>query len=185
MKDNQIKKRSVIYSRVSTTDQADIEFNSCEAQEEKIKHFIASQENLEYIGAYRDEGFSGSSLNRLGIQQLIKDIPQNTFDTILVYKLDRLTRYPRDFYNLFHYLNQYNIEFISITEHFDTSTPMGRMYLGMMLGMGRYEREVTGERVKDKLLERARKGLWQGRYVPFGYKKLIKSFSLMKRVASF
>ena len=164
-------KRCIIYTRVSTDQQAEVEFNSCEAQEQKMKYYIKSQDNLSYVKTYHDEGFSGSTLERPKVQELLRDAEQGIFDTILVYKLDRLTRMPRDFYNMFYYLEQFNINFISITEHFDTSTPMGRMHLNMMLGLTRYERDVTSERVRDKFLELARRGIWKGGTVPFGYKK--------------
>ena len=138
-----MKKRCVIYTRVSTDAQAEVEFNSCEAQEQKIKHYIASQDKLEYLKTYQDEGFSGGSLERPALKQLFSGVEQDSFDTILVYKLDRLTRLLKDFYNLFEYLSDHNVNVISITESFDNTTPQGRLFLNTMLGYGQFEREIV------------------------------------------
>src|SRR4030042_963837 len=163
-----------IYTRVSTDNQAEVEFNSCEAQEQKIKSFINSQENLFVYNVYSDAGFTGANLERPALQKMIGDMQENKINTVLVYKIDRLTRSPKDFYALMDIFEQYKVDFISITERFDTSTPSGRLLRNIMLTFAQFERELTSERTKDKLLERANKGMWNGGNVPFGYRVVDK-----------
>ncbi len=163
-----------IYSRVSTDNQAEVEFNSCQAQEEKIKSFINSQENLLVYKVYVDAGFTGANLERPALQAMLREIQENKITTVIVYKIDRLTRSPKDFYALMEIFEQYKVDFISITERFDTSTPSGRLLRNIMLTFAQFERELTSERTKDKLLERANKGMWNGGSVPFGYKVVDK-----------
>ena len=159
-----------IYTRVSTDNQAEVEFNSCQAQEEKIKSFINSQENLLVYKVYSDAGFSGADLERPALQEMLRVIQENKINMVIVYKIDRLTRSPKDFYALIEVFEQYKVDFISITERFDTSTPSGRLLRNIMLTFAQFERELTSERTRDKLLERANKGMWNGGSVPFGYK---------------
>ena len=159
-----------IYTRVSTDNQAEVEFNSCQAQEEKIKSFINSQENLFVFKVYSDAGFSGASLERPALVEMLRDIQENKINVVIVYKIDRLTRSPKDFYALMEIFEQHEVDFISITERFDTSTPSGRLLRNIMLTFAQFERELTSERTKDKLLERANKGMWNGGGLPFGYK---------------
>ncbi|MCX5696813.1 MAG: recombinase family protein [Candidatus Omnitrophica bacterium] len=166
--------KCAIYTRVSTDNQAEVEFNSCQAQEEKIKSFINSQENLLVFKVYSDAGFSGADLERPALQEMLRDIRENKINVIIVYKIDRLTRSPKDFYALMEIFDQYKVDFISITERFDTSTPSGRLLRNIMLTFAQFERELTSERTKDKLLERANKGMWNGGNVPFGYKVVDK-----------
>jgi len=163
-----------IYTRVSTDNQAEVEFNSCQAQEEKIKPFINSQENLLVYKVYTDAGFTGANLERPALQEMLRDMQENKINVVLVYKIDRLTRSPKDFYALIEIFEQYKVDFISITERFDTSTPSGRLLRNIMLTFAQFERELTSERTKDKLLERAQKGMWNGGSVPFGYKVVDK-----------
>ena len=170
-------KNCAIYTRVSTDNQAEKEFSSCEAQEEKIRSFVASQNNWQIFKVYSDAGYSGATLNRPGLQQLLSDLKKEKIDIVLVYKIDRLTRSPKDFYQLIEFFEQAKIDFISITERFDTSTPAGRLLRNIMLTFAQFERELTSERTRDKMLERAKKGLWNGGLIPYGYsrqdKKLI------------
>ena len=166
----QEKTNCAIYTRVSTDNQAEVEFNSCQAQEEKIKSFINSQENLSIFKVYSDAGFTGANLERPALQEMLRDMQENKINTVLVYKIDRLTRSPKDFYALIEIFENYKVDFISITERFDTSTPSGRLLRNIMLTFAQFERELTSERTKDKLLERANKGMWNGGSVPFGYK---------------
>jgi len=163
-----------IYTRVSTDNQAEVEFNSCQAQEEKIKSFINSQENILVFKVYSDAGFTGANLERPALQEMLRDMQENKINVVLVYKIDRLTRSPKDFYALIEIFEQYKVDFISITERFDTSTPSGRLLRNIMLTFAQFERELTSERTKDKLLERANKGMWNGGSVPFGYKVVDK-----------
>jgi len=170
-------KNCAIYARVSTDNQAEKEFSSCEAQEQKIKSFIVSQTNWRVFKVYSDVGYSGATLNRPAIQQLLSDLKKEKIDIVLVYKIDRLTRSPKDFYQLIEFFEQSKIDFISITERFDTSTPAGRLLRNIMLTFSQFERELTSERTKDKMLERAKKGMANGGLTPYGYirenKKLI------------
>ena len=148
-----------IYTRVSTDMQAEVEFNSCEAQEARIKAFIASQETMEIFRVYSDPGFTGANLNRPGLQELLEDVKQKHINLVITYKIDRLTRSPRDFYQLVEIFDKHNVDFISVTERFDTSTPAGRLLRNIMLTFAQFERELTCERVKDKMFERAKKGM--------------------------
>ena len=170
-------KNCAIYTRVSTDNQAEKEFSSCEAQEQKIRSFIASQNDWRVFKIYNDAGFSGAILERPALQELLSDLKKEKIDVVLVYKIDRLTRSPKDFYQLIEFFEQAKIDFISITERFDTSTPAGRLLRNIMLTFSQFERELTSERTKDKMLERAKKGLANGGLTPYGYirqdKKLI------------
>jgi len=170
----QDKLNCAIYTRVSTDSQAEVEFNSCQAQEEKIKSFINSQENLFVFKVYSDAGFTGANLERPALQGMLRVIQENKINMVIVYKIDRLTRSPKDFYALMEIFEQYKVDFISITERFDTSTPSGRLLRNIMLTFAQFERELTSERTKDKLLERANKGMWNGGSLPFGYKVVDK-----------
>jgi len=170
--------RCAVYTRVSTDNQAEVEFNSCEAQEAKIKSFINSQENMEIFKVYSDPGFTGANLNRPALQELLEDVRQKKIDLVIAYKIDRLTRSPKDFYQLIEVFDKSGVNFISVTERFDTSTPSGRLLRNIMLTFAQFERELTSERTRDKLLERAQKGLWNGGIVPFGYKNENKKLAI-------
>jgi len=170
-------KNCVIYTRVSTDNQAEKEFSSCEAQEEKIKSFVNSQNNWQIFKVYSDAGYSGAILERPALQELLSDLKKEKIDIVLVYKIDRLTRSPKDFYQLIEFFEQSKIDFISITERFDTSTPAGRLLRNIMLTFSQFERELTSERTKDKLLERAKKGMCNGGLTPYGYMRRDKKLS--------
>ena len=174
-------KNCVIYTRVSTDMQAEKEFSSCDAQEEKIKSFIASQNNWQVFKVYSDAGYSGANINRPGLQELFSDLKKEKIDIVLSYKIDRLTRSPKDFYQLIEFFEQSKIDFISITERFDTSTPSGRLLRNIMLTFAQFERELTSERTRDKLLERAKKGMWNGGNVPFGYERKNKKLVSLRK----
>jgi len=150
-------KQCAIYTRVSTDIQAEKEFSSCESQEEKIRSFVKSQDNWQIAKVYTDAGYTGANTNRPALQELLEDIKQNKIDIILAYKIDRLTRSPKDFYQLIEVFDKYQTDFISITERFDTSTPAGRLLRNIMLTFAQFEKELTSERTKDKMLERAKK----------------------------
>jgi site-specific DNA recombinase len=176
-------KQCAIYTRVSTDLQAEKEFSSCESQEEKIRSFIQSQNNWQIFKVYSDPGYTGANTNRPALQELLEDIKQKKIDIILAYKIDRLTRSPKDFYQLIEFFEQNNVSFISVTERFDTSTPAGRLLRNIMLTFAQFERELTSERTKDKMLERARKGMYNGGYAPYGYKRENKKLIINKREA--
>ncbi|MBK7575546.1 MAG: recombinase family protein [Elusimicrobia bacterium] len=161
--------RCAVYTRVSTDQQAEVKFNSCEAQEERIKSFIASQENFVLSKVYSDPGFTGANTDRPGLQKMLQDIRSDSVDMVVTYKIDRLTRSPRDFYQLIELFEAHHAGFISVTERFDTSTPAGRLLRNIMLTFAQFERELTSERIRDKVLQRAQRGLYTGGHAPFGY----------------
>ena len=166
----QQKLNCAIYTRVSTDMQAEKEFNSCEAQEAKIRAFISSQENMEIYRVYSDPGFTGANTDRPALSAMLADIRQGKINLVISYKIDRLTRSPKDFYQMIEVFDKHGANFISVTERFDTSTPAGRLLRNIMLTFAQFERELTGERTRDKLHERAKKGMWNGGSVPLGYK---------------
>ncbi|PJE72759.1 MAG: hypothetical protein COV00_03530, partial [Candidatus Tagabacteria bacterium CG10_big_fil_rev_8_21_14_0_10_40_13] len=176
-------KQCAIYTRVSTDVQAEKEFSSCEAQEEKIRAFIQSQNNWRMYKVYSDAGCTGANTNRPALQELLEDIKQKKIDIILAYKIDRLTRSPKDFYQLIEVFDKYQTDFISITERFDTSTPAGRLLRNIMLTFAQFERELTSERTKDKLLERVKKGMWNGGHTSYGYERKSKKLIINKKEA--
>jgi len=177
----QTKLKCAIYTRVSTDNQAEVEFNSCEAQEEKINSFIKSQENMEVFKVYSDPGFTGANLNRPALNEILNDIKEAKINLVISYKIDRLTRSPKDFYQLIELFDKYRVDFISVTERFDTSTPSGRLLRNIMLTFSQFERELTSERTKDKMLQRAQKGMWNGGIVPVGYKIVNKKLVIDKK----
>jgi len=172
-----------VYTRVSTDNQAEKDFSSCEAQEEKIRAFVKSQNNWEVFKVYSDPGYTGATLNRPALQELLQDIREGKINIVLVYKIDRLTRSPKDFYQLIELFEKYEVDFISITERFDTSTSAGRLLRNIMLTFAQFERELASERTKDKMLERAKKGMWNGGIVPYGYKKENKKLVINSKEA--
>ena len=176
-------KNCAIYTRVSTDIQAEKEFSSCESQEQKIRSFVNSQNNWQVFKIYSDAGYTGANTNRPALQELLSDLKKEKIDIVLVYKIDRLTRSPKDFYQLIEFFEQSKIDFISITERFDTSTPAGRLLRNIMLTFAQFERELTSERTKDKMLERAKKGMWNGGVPPFGYKRENKKLVLCPKEA--
>ncbi|MBK8651441.1 MAG: recombinase family protein [Elusimicrobia bacterium] len=163
--------RCAIYTRVSTDQQAEVEFNSCEAQEDRIRSFIASQDGFKPAKKYSDPGFTGANVSRPGLQRLIADVKAGLIDMVITYKIDRLTRSPRDFYQLIEIFEAHNVGFISVTERFDTSTPAGRLLRNIMLTFAQFERELASERIRDKCAQRAQRGLYNGGRPPYGYQK--------------
>jgi site-specific DNA recombinase len=176
--------RCALYTRVSTTNQAEKEYNSCDAQRDRILSYIKSQDSMEIYKEYSDPGFSASTIDRPAFTELLRDIANKNIDAVLTYKIDRLTRSSRDFYNLIEYFEKYNVSYISISEHFDTSSAAGRLLRNIMLTFAQFEREMTSERVRDKVEQRAKKGLWSGGAVPIGYKAVNKRLEIDKRWAT-
>jgi site-specific DNA recombinase len=163
--------RCAIYTRVSTDSQAEVAFNSCEAQEDRIRAFITSQPGFEVAGVYTDPGYSGANIDRPALQRLLSDIRSGGVDMVIAYKIDRLTRSPKDFYELIELFEAHGVSFISVTERFDTSTPSGRLLRNIMLTFAQFERELISERVRDKLIQRAKRGLHGVGAPPYGYVK--------------
>lgn len=166
------KIRCAIYTRKSSEDGLEQEFNSLDAQYEACAAYIASQKAEGWVllpERYDDGGISGGTLERPGLQRLLADIDRGTVDQILVYKIDRLTRSLADFAKMVDRLDAAETSFVSVTQSFNTATSMGRLTLNMLLSFAQIEREVTAERIRDKIAASKKKGLWMGATVPLGY----------------
>jgi site-specific DNA recombinase len=164
--------RCAVYTRKSTEYNLDLAFNSLDAQREACEAYIKSQahEGWRAIpGRYDDGAFSGGSLERPALQRLLTDIRAGKIDIVLVYKVDRLTRSLADFAKLIELFETHGVSFVSVTQSFNTSSSMGRLTLNVLLSFAQFERELIGERVRDKIAASKRKGLWVGGPVPLGY----------------
>src|SRR6476619_1371069 len=172
--------RCAIYTRKSSEEGLEQEFNSLQAQREACEAFIDSQRHEGWVcqrAAYDDGGFSGATMDRPALQQLLADITAGRVDTIVVYKIDRLTRSLADFAKIVEILDTRGASFVSVTQQFNTTTSMGRLTLNVLLSFAQFERELSSERVRDKIAASRRKGKWTGGTVPLGYdakdKKLV------------
>src|SRR5256714_45859 len=164
--------RCAIYTRVSTDQGLDQDFNSLDAQYEASQAYIRSQAHAGWTlvrGKYDDGGFSGGDIDRPALQRLLEDVRAGRVDVIVVYKVDRLTRSLADFAKLVELFDKHNVSFVSVTQQFNTTTSMGRLTLNVLLSFAQFEREVTSERIRDKIAASKRKGLWVGGMVPLGY----------------
>jgi DNA invertase Pin-like site-specific DNA recombinase len=164
--------RCAVYTRKSTEDGLEQEFNSLDAQYEACAAYALSQRHEGWVLAkerYDDGGFSGGNMERPGLKRLLADVKASKVDIILLYKIDRLTRSLTDFARIVDVLDAAKASFVSITQSFNTTTSMGRLTLNMLLSFAQFEREVTGERIRDKIAASKRKGLWMGGPVPLGY----------------
>ncbi|WP_428063727.1 recombinase family protein [Candidatus Avelusimicrobium fimicolum] len=160
-----------IYTRKSTEHGLDMEFNSLQNQEESCKAYILSQafNGWEYTKTYSDGGISGGTMERPGLQTLLNDIREGHIQVVVVYKVDRLSRSIIDFHKMMQEFDKYGCNFVSITQSFDTSNSMGKLTLNMLLSFAQFEREVSAERVRDKIAASKAKGLWMGGTPPLGY----------------
>jgi site-specific DNA recombinase len=166
------KIRAAVYCRVSTDERLDMEFNSLVAQREAALAYIASQKHEGWILApdrYDDGGFSGGTMERPALQRLLRDVERSTIDTVVVYKVDRLSRSLTDFARIVEIFERHNVSFVSVTQAFNTTTSMGRLTLNILLSFAQFEREVIGERIRDKFAASRRKGMWMGGTPPLGY----------------
>ena len=166
------KVRCAIYTRKSSEEGLEQEFNSLDAQREACEAYIASQKHEGWICLpeyYDDGGISGGTLERPALQRLMARIDDGDIDQIVVYKIDRLTRSLPDFAKLVDRLDAKEASFVSVTQSFNTATSMGRLTLNVLLSFAQFEREVTAERIRDKIAASKKKGLWMGGYVPLGY----------------
>lgn len=164
--------RCAVYTRKSTEDGLEQDFNSLDAQFEACAAYIASQKAEGWVlssGRYDDGGLSGGTLERPALKRLLADIEAGKIDRIVVYKIDRLTRSLSDFAKIVDQLDAVDASFVSVTQSFNTATSMGRLTLNMLLSFAQFEREVTAERIRDKIAASKRKGLWMGGSIPFGY----------------
>ena len=166
-------KRCAIYTRVSSDAGLEQDFNSLDNQREAAEAHIRSQmfEGWQLIpAAYDDGGWSGGSIERPGLQRLLDDVRAGKVDIIVVYKVDRLTRSLADFAKLVELFDMHGVSFVSVTQSFNTTTSMGRLTLNVLLSFAQFEREVTGERIRDKIAASKKKGIWMGGNLPYGYR---------------
>ena len=166
------RSRCAIYTRKSTDEGLEQNFNSLDAQREACAAFIQSQRHEGWTlltSEYDDGGYSGGAMDRPGLQRLLTDIEAGRVDVVVVYKVDRLTRSLADFAKLVEIFDRRGVSFVSITQQFNTTTSMGRLTLNILLSFAQFERELTGERIRDKIAASRKKGIWMGGTVPLGY----------------
>src|ERR1700738_2005466 len=164
--------RCAIYTRKSSEEGLEQEFNSLQAQREACEAFINRQRHEGWVclrAAYDDGGFSGATMDRPALQQLLADVTAGRVDTVVVYKIDRLTRSLADFAKIIEILDKGSASFVSVTQQFNTTTSMGRLTLNVLLSFAQFERGVTGERIRDKIAASKQKGMWMGGVPPLGY----------------
>ena len=166
------RQRCAVYCRVSSDERLAQEFNSIDAQKEAGQAFIVSQRPEGWIAVahdYDDPGFSGGNTERPGLKRLMGDIERGQIDIVVVYKIDRLTRSLADFSKMVEVFERHGVSFVSVTQQFNTTTSMGRLTLNVLLSFAQFEREVTGERIRDKIAASKRKGMWMGGVPTLGY----------------
>jgi len=157
--------RCAIYTRKSSEEGLEQAFNSLDAQREACEAYIKSQKHEGWAAIaqkYDDGGFSGGTIERPALKRLLEEVDAGRVDTIVVYKVDRLTRSLADFAKIVEKLDQQEVSFVSVTQQFNTTTSMGRLTLSSLLSFAQFEREVTGERIRDKIAASKRKGMWMG-----------------------
>ncbi|MBF0370487.1 MAG: recombinase family protein [Magnetococcales bacterium] len=174
MKRQQVKPkvRCAIYTRKSTDEGLDMEFNTLDAQREACENYIASQKAEGWTPVpdrYDDGGFSGGSLERPALKRLLTDIETDRIDCVVVYKIDRLTRSLMDFSKLVEIFERGKVTFVSVTQHFNTTSSMGRLTLNILLSFSQFERELAAERIRDKFAASRKRGIWMGGHPPLGY----------------
>jgi len=165
--------RCAIYTRKSSEEGLEQDFNSLDAQREACESYIKSQQHEGWVlfeKQYNDGGFSGGTLERPALKELFQDIEDGKVDTVVVYKIDRLTRSLMDFSKIVELFDKKSTTFVSITQQFNTTTSMGRLTLNILLSFAQFEREVTGERIRDKKAASAKRGMWMSGKPPIGYK---------------
>ncbi len=166
------KVRCAIYTRKSSEEGLEQEFNSLDAQREACEAYIASQKHEGWVllkDHYDDGGLSGGNMDRPALLELLQAVDDGLVDQIVVYKVDRLTRSLPDFSRLIERLDKAQASFVSVTQSFNTATSMGRLTLNVLLSFAQFEREVTAERIRDKIAASKKKGMWMGGPVPLGY----------------
>ena len=164
--------RCAVYTRKSSEEGLEQEFNSLDAQREACEAFIRSQRHEGWIvlpELYDDPGFSGGTMDRPALQRLLADVAARKIEALVVYKVDRLTRSLSDFAKIVEIFDANAVSFVSVTQAFNTTTSMGRLTLNVLLSFAQFEREVTGERIRDKIAASKKKGLWMGGLPSLGY----------------
>src|SRR6202023_1518825 len=172
MASNPKRLRCAIYTRKSTEHGLELEFNSLAAQRDACEAYIKSQASQGWTALsqhYDDPAYSGGTLDRPALKRLLADIEAGKIDVVVVYKIDRLSRSLMDFSRLVEVFDQYKVTFVSVTQSFNTTTSMGRLTLNVLLSFAQFEREVIGERIRDKFAASRRKGMWMGGWAPLGY----------------
>jgi DNA invertase Pin-like site-specific DNA recombinase len=166
------KLRCAVYTRKSSEEGLEQEFNSLDAQREACEAYVASQKPEGWVlvpDRYDDGGISGATLERPALKRLLANIEAKRIDVVVVYKIDRLSRALMDFAKLVEVFDRNNVTFVSVTQSFNTTTSMGRLTLNILLSFAQFEREVIGERIRDKFAASRKKGMWMGGFVPLGY----------------
>jgi len=182
---NQIAKpkilRCAIYTRKSSEEGLEQDFNSLHAQRESCEAYIKSQKHEGWVALpvqYDDGGYSGGSIERPALQKLLTEIQSGAVDVVVVYKVDRLTRSLADFAIIVEIFDAAGVSFVSVTQQFNTTTSMGRLTLNVLLSFAQFEREVTGERIRDKIAASKQKGMWMGGWVPIGYDRKDRTLTI-------
>ena len=178
--------RCAIYTRVSTDQGLEQDFNSLDAQYDASQAYIRSQAHAGWTlirSKYDDGGFSGGKTDRPALQRLLADVRAGKIDVIVVYKVDRLTRSLADFAKLVELFDEHSVSFVSVTQQFNTTTSMGRLTLNVLLSFAQFEREVTSERIRDKIAASKRKGLWVGGMAPLGYETKDRKITVVEEEA--
>lgn len=181
-----MRRRCAIYTRKSSEEGLEQSFNSLEAQREACEAYVKSQshEGWELVTAsYDDGGYSGGTLKRPGLQRLLDDVEGGRVNIIVVYKIDRLTRSLGDFAKIVEVLDSNGASFVSVTQQFNTTSSMGRLTLNVLLSFAQFEREVAGERVRDKIAASKRRGMWMGGHAPLGYDRVDKKLVVNQQEA--
>lgn len=184
---NQQKLRCAVYTRKSTEEGLEQEFNSLDAQREACVAFIASQVGLGWKLVpefYDDGGISGGTMERPALKRLLQDIRDKRIDVVVVYKIDRLTRSLMDFSKIVETFDAHRVSFVSVTQQFNTTTSMGRLTLNVLLSFAQFEREVTAERIRDKIAASRKKGMWMGGTIPLGYRAVDKKLVVNEAAAA-
>src|ERR1700742_4590309 len=166
------KSRCAISTRKSSEEGLNMDFNSLDAQFDSCSQYIASQKHEGWVQVqdrYDDGGFSGGSLERPALKRLLAAIEDELVDIVVVYKIDRLSRSLMDFARLVEVFDRKGVTFVSVTQQFSTTTSMGKLTLNILLSFAQFEREVTGERIRDEIAASKRKGMWMGGVTPLGY----------------
>src|SRR6201987_4615535 len=180
--------RCAVYTRVSTEHGLEQEFNSLDNQREASEAYVKSQahEGWKLIRTYYDDGgYSGGSMDRPALKRLLDDVRARRIDVVVVYKVDRLARSLADYAKLVELFDAHQVSFVSVTQAFNTTTSMGRLTLNVLLSFAQFEREVTGERIRDKIAASKKKGIWMGGVVPLGYRVENRALHVVEEHAVF
>ncbi|MGI9282428.1 MAG: recombinase family protein [Endozoicomonas sp.] len=182
-----VKQRCAVYTRKSSEEGLEQEFNSLHAQRDAAEAYILSQKHEGWVlipDDYDDGGYSGGNIERPAVQRLLRDVKAGLLDIIVVYKVDRLSRSLADFARLVDLFDQHHVSFVSVTQQFNTTSSMGRLTLNILLSFSQFEREVTSERIRDKFLLSKKKGIWMGGNPPLGYDVVNRKLVINRKEAT-